>query len=1393
MTVADSAGNETDMLVRAPVGTELRCILPAILPALGLAQPGSTAAVWSEGHRLAPTARVGGPRLRSGAILCAAAPVTAGPPASPVRLLVVNGPGAGRVIPLDHRPLTIGRDPLCRLPLADPALSRLHAIIDVAATGITVRDAGSTNGTLIDGLRIGRGPRLLTPADHVRIGESALRVDPGPDSPASTRPGPAGEVLINRSPRTEDVVRAEVIDFPTPATVTRVMGIQWAAALLPAALGVILALCLHSLQFLIFAALGPALMLSTGLIDRVRARREQRRTSGLGRGRQAAANAEAQLAVRTESLGWRETYPDPATVGLIATLPGRRLWERGAGDSDFLTVRLGLQTRDSLTQLKRGAELRPAGLLHDVPAVADLRLGFLGITGPAEVAESVLRWLVAQVAVWHSPAEVELVVLLSDDATDGWRWARWLPHLRTVARTDDERRSLVSALLSEVDSRSAGCTSPDATTTKRPWTVLLLDRAGSLSDLPGLADLLARGPAVGLTGLCLDVRRRSVLAGCSTEVQIVGEIGSHLHIRDQDRRAEAIADQPEGCWAEQVSRALAPLRDAVSCSAAAIPAAADALQLLDLDPPTAAKVRRRWVPRGCTAVPIGVGIAGPFEIDLDRDGPHALVAGTTGAGKSILLQTLVASLAVRNSPATMAFLLIDYKGGAAFGECAQLPHTAGLVTDLDPRLTERALESLGAELLRREALFAQVGAIDLRSYHDRDPSTPICRLVIVVDEFATLIEELPEFVNGLVNVARRGRSLGVHLVLATQRPGGAVSPEIRANTTLRIAVRMTDRAESADLLGTSAAADIAKDRPGRAIVRAGSALTEVQIARLGDGSTRPGAIVVRPLDAWGGEPLTRAADRETGGTAGDLTQLVRAVREAAHGIPAARSPWLPPLPERIALSRLSCPPDSPDEVLPIGVIDDPRSQSQPVLTLDLTRSEAVLIVGRSGSGRTCALRAMAHAGARRRTPDELHLYVLDFAGGGLGPLDALPHCGTTILGPEPEAAGRLLELLRERHPAGILRTLLLLDGLESFAAASAAHDGGHALDLLATLLRESRSLRLTVALSSDRGGLTSRLTSGIAHRYLLALADRSDYGLAGISTRMIPADLPPGRAIRVADGLQVQFADVDSTNAAPLKASKPTARPQAAGGYDQPWAPAARPPIRVRALPDAIQLAELSPGRVPGRATLGVGGDCAQQLDIDLLGHDRHWLIGGPPRSGRTTLLRVLLRQLHESGTAVASAAPQRSELWIGEGTGPGTLLAPEADACQTAAWVDTVRSWGNSAVVLIDDVEDFLDTPTGARLLALAGMPPASAPTIVATCRSDDPVSSHRGLVAELRRAQTGVLLQPASTNTDLLGLRVPRQHSPLPPGRGLLCARQPHLPPPWSSGAIPVQVALP
>ncbi len=209
---------------------------------------------------------------------------------------------------------------------------------------------------------------------------------------------------------------------------------------------------------------------------------------------------------------------------------------------------------------------------------------------------------------------------------------------------------------------------------------------------------------------------------------------------------------------------------------------------------------------------IGRASDGAVEIDLSRDGPHALIAGTTGSGKSELLRTLVAALALSSPPELLSFVLIDYKGGAAFDACADLPHVVGVVTDLDEHLGARVLRSLDAELRRREGALRRSSSPDLDAHRADATDEELARLIVVVDEFAALAAELPDFLHSLVAIAQRGRSLGVHLVLATQRPGVALSDDIVANTNLRIALRMQDTADSAAVIGDVSATMLPRQR-----------------------------------------------------------------------------------------------------------------------------------------------------------------------------------------------------------------------------------------------------------------------------------------------------------------------------------------------------------------------------------------------------------------------------------------------------------------------------------------------------------------------------------------------------------------------------------------------------
>ncbi len=725
----------------------------------------------------------------------------------------------------------------------------------------------------------------------------------------------------------------------------------------------------------------------------------------------------------------------------------------------------------------------------DLPAVISLsENGVVGVAAPGTRSQELGWWLVAQAAVLHSPEELTIRVVTAEaERAAGWRWIRWLPHCRPAAQdaavrfaADEADRVACVAELRSLMQRREGL--PPDRRPAGPDVLLVLDGARSLRSITGLIQVLRAGPPVGIHVLCLESDVHDLPVECRA---VVEPDGGHLTVR-QDRagmirnvRADLIGPAGDGGhappgaarWYESVARALAPLRVAADDDAA-LPMAVRLSDIIGGGRPVASTILRRWssapatgTPPRSRPVPVGVAGGGTFTLDLSRDGPHGLIAGTTGSGKSELLQTIIAAHAVTYRPDELVFVLVDYKGGSAFAECAALPHTVGLVTDLDPHLVRRALTSLSAELHRREALLARFGAKDLDALRRAAPGAGPGELaippwlVLVVDEFATLARELPDFVTGLVSLAQRGRSLGIHLLLATQRPSGVVSPEIRANTNLRIALRVTDGAESEDVVGCPDAAAIAPATPGRAVVRTGpDRLTTVQTAWVGspvrpEGDEATGAAAARvTLLAWPepGVPVPgpgrppSVASRDSAASDTELTVLVRAVREAATALrlPALPSPWLPPLPERIPLSSLPAAagsderharpagppgrrrpgPGRTDAVLTpvaIGLSDRCDRQLQQSLALDLEGGGHLMVVGAPRSGRSTALRTAAGAIASALSPRDVHIYGLDYGGGALAALTSLPHTGALVGRDDPERVGRMLARLtvavEQRH------------------------------------------------------------------------------------------------------------------------------------------------------------------------------------------------------------------------------------------------------------------------------------------------------------------------------------------------------------------------------------------
>ncbi|WP_375490707.1 FtsK/SpoIIIE domain-containing protein [uncultured Jatrophihabitans sp.] len=1406
----------TDVAVEATSAVSLATLESALGTALACPTP---VELWHDGRRLGAGTPLGAPGLRNGALLDADGPGADRPAAGVLALHRVGGPDAGSTVAVTRGRLLLGRAPDCDVVVADPDASRHHAVLDIGSSAISLRDCGSTNGTRVDGCPVPPGGSEVVPGQVIRIGDTSLMVRGPLDVPAALADAGDGTCRLMRSPRDVPAVSRREIVLPQRATNTRPRGVQWIAALVPALAGGAVAWLAHSPQFLLFALLSPVMLLSTSVGDRLHWRRSRRRDAATYVQRRAAAEREIVAGLTAERRARLRAAPDAAALLSAATLPGSRLWERRRSDADLLDLRLGIADVPSVLRVRDGASVRAAGLLADVPYSVALRDGPLGVCGPPDVVDAVVRHLVGQLATLHSPTDVGLTLMLGPAAEERWRWARWLPHLAgRVATTSDEWTAHVARLAAE---RGRDAARRGATRWPGPWQVLVLDRAGDLVDVSGLPGLLGGARHNGLSALCVAEDEESLPAACATVVRVSGATGTRAVVRraadvgeagrTAARRAAAtdtargraaphdssgtpphdvVLDTTDEWWASRLARGLAAISDAGADATAALPSTFALTEALALPDPTAAEISDRWASCvGGARTVVGAGADGPLVFDLVRDGPHALVAGTTGAGKSELLQSLVVGLAANHPPESVSFLLIDYKGGAAFADCARLPHTAGLVTDLDAYLTARALRSLHSELRRRERLFAEHGAADLTAYRSNDAVEALPRLVIVVDEFAALAQELPDFVHGLIGVAQRGRSLGVHLVLATQRPRSAVSAEIRANTALRVALRVTDVSESTDVIDAGDAATIDRRHPGRGYLRTGDSLVAFQGAYGGGPAVRHEQVTVRVLDAW-----RRSADgvSEVDGPT-QLSTVVDAVcAAAAHTYRApARSPWLPPLPAAIALAALDPPTDAC--AARVAVVDLPDEQRRAQIELDLRRGPSLLIVGSPGSGRTTALATVALDAATRLAPDELHLYAVDPSGALELMLTGLPHVATIAGRGDPAPALVLLRRLTELCGDGSAAAepparLLLIDSWDALTTSLGDADAAEATDLLATLLRAGPAARLTVVAAGGRSALMPRFAGDFGARILLALADRNDYGLAGVNPRDVPATMPPGRGLRAADGAGLHVVHA-GTHPGPAAARKVVAE-LAARWQGHAATDLQHGAIRIRPLPQRITARELpradaTVGDHEPAFLIGVGGDAADPLVVRLFSGAGQMVVAGPPRSGRSTTLLSFLGQGVRHGIPVVVAAGARSPLQTAAIDLGVHLVQPQDD-------LHALQPPEAPALLVVDDCELLADTVIGEALLAWVRAP-RGAPAVVVAGRADDLATSYRGLGSHVRRSCCGLLLRPGPVDGEILGARLPRRPRTGPPGRGVLVG-DPAWGPLFGTGEpVPVQVALP
>lgn len=1196
------------------------------------------------------------------------------------------------------------------------------------------------DGSLVVTQLTGRAPMLLngaalvgetTVADGsvIEVAGSTLALRLGvPPADASSANVVDGALI--RSPRGLPEWQPTTPVPPSPPTARH----DTAAGLVPAVLSLAgaaaIAVVMQQPMFLLFGALGGLVAVGSWGAQRFASVRRHQRETLVFRTEQATYLAEVRRNRESFRLFHLATVPTVATARRATASFDATLWARRDTHPDAYLGALGLGDLpwpgadnevgelDDRDGSDRDAYDRDA---DDLPIAVDLGRGArLALRGPQSMAMA--RALVVQLSASCGPADLRVVIVT--DRPTHWDCVRALPHLaQPDGSTAIVGEAGLGALLADLGDHTAHLLFVTDQPTLLTTRTSPLRRALADPDTHALMVVLAADS--GVPHLCT-----SVLTTASGPIGRWVADARTTMLPVPVRLAGMSERSTFACTARQ--RSLFDPDDPLSV-ASGMPRDLSLSSLLTTEGTslTPAGIVANWVSAGADPSPrtlIGMAADGAVDIDLVRDGPHGLIAGTTGAGKSELLRSLVAGMAAGASPAHLSFVLIDYKGGATFDACAALPHVVGVITDLDDHLADRALRSLHAELRRREGILRDHGAADFPALRATAPHVVVPRLVVIIDEFASLVAEQPGFLHSLVGVAQRGRSLGVHLVLATQRPTGVISDDIRANTNLRVALRLQDTADANDVVGIAAPAMLPRGLPGRAVMRLGA----------NDHLTFQTARCTTP---------------EEGGNETELQALVRATCEAARLAGAQRppAPWKPPLPMDLMQDQI--PADA------VGLLDDPDRQQ--VLPLHWEPSSGqLLIAGSPGAGATSALRTLASS-------TTVPMYVID--GRGSDQLSCLTDHGSCVAVVRLHERERLMRLLHrllavvQARGADALSgpIVLFIDGLDAVRRTLDDLDSAAEFDALEQILADGEAAGITIVATVEHAAaVPASFLARCAHRWVLHLHDAHDGAILGVAAGRVPAAGTPGRLVVAATGLAGQ-----------LVRAPATFRP-AASGDDEPTARG------IDVVPAQVALSMLASGSWHDGLTslpLGIEFRSGSQHIMDVPDGEHVLVIGGARTGRSSTLVRLAegWRQAHPDGRVLAIVPRRRSALshWADEW---GVAIAPDTSLLNDSLLNDSRLNdsrlddsrLDDSLLVLVDDAE-MVDDPDG-RLAALAAGGRANT-WIVAAGRPDALRQLYGHWTTVVRRSRSGLVLTGGNDlDGDLLGVVLPRR-TPVPARPGL------------------------
>ncbi|MDT5013143.1 MAG: segregation ATPase FtsK/SpoIIIE, family [Mycobacterium sp.] len=1135
------------------------------------------------------------------------------------------------------------------------------------------------------------------------------------------------------------------------------------------------------------------------------------------------------------SIVWQ--HPEPSALWTVAS--SARMWERRSTDSDFCHVRVGVGRQRAAATLRSPATgpidqvepvaaaalrdfIRAHSAIDDTPiALALRRLSTVSVQGEASLVRGLVRAVLCQLAAFHRPGLVLIAVVTEGPAQSEWDWLKWLPHHQHPRLVDVcGSRRLHFHRLSELD---------DLPGSPSGHIVVVADGG----DLTGLEEFVSRGDVTILK--CgphpVSGRESLTLSVSGDELAAVGSL------REVFARPDFLSLEE----ADSFARRLASHREASTTSGAS---AGGWAQLVGITDPGSLSPEPLWQhrgPRDRLRVPVGVKPDGScVELDLKESaengmGPHGLCVGATGSGKSEFLRTLTLGLIATHPPDSLNLVLVDFKGGATFVGFERTKHVAALITNLstEAHLVARMKDALAGELNRRQELlresgrFASVADYE-RARESRASLTPLPALLVIVDEFSELLSQHPDFAEMFVAIGRLGRSLRIHLLLATQRLDEGRLRGLESHLSYRICLKTFSPNESRAVIGTPDAFHL-PPTPGAGFLRVGSEDPAAFQTAYVSAPYRPPppaglpvfASVQRFTAASIGAPNTdgaRRPDPEDGVT--DARTVMDAVLAQVAGRGrAAHQVWLPPLSESPTLDALlTTAHGRAPLVVPIGLVDRPFQQRRDPLLVDLAGSGGhVAVVGAPQSGKSMVLRTLVTATAATHSAERVQFYCIDFGGGALMSLKPLPHVGAVAGRADGDVVRRTVA-----EASAVLRSReerfrrLDIESVEEYRLRQAAGDPAVSddpfgdvflvIDGWATLREEFEVLESAITVLAARGlsfGIHVVLTASrwaeirpalkdqIGTRVELRLGDASDSELNRRAAQNVPHDAPGRGITRAGEHMLIALPRLDGR---PGTAGLPAAIADAAAMFRTRDGERAAPPVRL--LPDLVDLATLGSGRTDGQPLIGLDEDELKPVTVDFAEH-QHILILGDIACGKTAALRLICEELvrHRTGEQVQLAIVdyRRSLSSVVESEHlAGYAVSSTSLAVQLSDWVEVLRTripgpgigarelrtrswWAGPEIYVIVDDYDLVATGTDNPLHPIIELLPHARDlglhVIVARRSGGAGRALFEPLLARIRELGClGVVMSASPDEGALLGVTRPGR---LPPGRARLVTR--------------------